>query len=151
MTAARRRQRSSAGGSETFRRGRVPRVPLGFANPPTYSIGLNSSQYAADFRDITSGSTGAFNAVAGYDLVTGWGTPKAALIFSLSSNCSATVTLAPQDQRDGVTIPASEERFMAGYLDICLRQQAVTQAQYNAAINALSKVKPTADLPQPPG
>ena len=54
---------------------------LGFINPAIYGIGLGAS-YASDFHDITSGSNppaagdgSGFNAVPGYDLVTGWGSP----------------------------------------------------------------------------
>ena len=57
-------QQSLAGGGTT----------LGFLNPTIYSIGVGSS-YDSDFHDITSGSNGAFKAVVGYDLVTGWGSP----------------------------------------------------------------------------
>lgn len=55
--------------------------PLGFLNPAIYAIG-ESSSYASDFHDITTGnntspnSPGKFYAVAGYDLCTGWGTPN---------------------------------------------------------------------------
>ena len=45
---------------------------LGFINPAIYKIGLNS-KYLSNFHDITAGSNGGFNAVTGYDLVTGWG------------------------------------------------------------------------------
>ena len=48
---------------------------LGFLNPLIYTIGLGSS-YSTAFHDITSGSNGAYSAVKGYDLVTGWGTPN---------------------------------------------------------------------------
>ncbi len=47
---------------------------LGFLNPALYRIGVGSS-YDSDFHDITSGSNGMFTAVAGFDLVTGWGSP----------------------------------------------------------------------------
>jgi subtilase family serine protease len=47
---------------------------LGFINPYLYSFGLSSS-YATDFHDITSGRSGSYSAVTGYDLVTGWGSP----------------------------------------------------------------------------
>jgi subtilase family serine protease len=53
---------------------------LGFINPTIYSIG-GSSSYDTDFHDITSGNNlccgqkKGFNAVTGYDLVTGWGSP----------------------------------------------------------------------------
>ncbi len=46
----------------------------GFIDPVIYPLGLGSG-YAAAFHDITSGSNG-FPAVAGYDLVTGWGSPN---------------------------------------------------------------------------
>ena len=48
---------------------------LGFINPFLYSFGVSSS-YGTDFHDITSGKSGSFSAVAGYDLVTGWGSPN---------------------------------------------------------------------------
>ena len=49
--------------------------PIGFLNPYLYSFGLGSS-HATDFHDITSGKSGSFSAVTGYDLVTGWGSPN---------------------------------------------------------------------------
>ena len=48
---------------------------IGFINPFLYSFGLSSS-YSTDFHDITSGKSGSFSAVTGYDLVTGWGSPN---------------------------------------------------------------------------
>src|SRR5271166_5388093 len=48
---------------------------IGFINPYLYSFGLGSS-YATDFHDITSGKSGSYSAVTGYDLVTGWGSPN---------------------------------------------------------------------------
>jgi subtilase family serine protease len=54
---------------------------VGFINPALYSIGI-SSNYSGAFHDITSGGNpptsgdgSGFNAVPGYDLVTGWGSP----------------------------------------------------------------------------
>ena len=56
---------------------------LGFLNPAIYAIG-GSTQYAADFHDITSGYNGMFTAVGGFDLVTGFGSPQGqALIDAL--------------------------------------------------------------------
>jgi kumamolisin len=49
--------------------------PIGFLNPFLYSFGLGSS-HGTDFHDITSGKSGSFSAVTGYDLVTGWGSPN---------------------------------------------------------------------------
>lgn len=48
---------------------------LGFINPYLYSFGVSSS-YNTDFHDITSGKSGSYSAVKGYDLVTGWGSPN---------------------------------------------------------------------------
>ncbi len=51
---------------------------LGFFNPTVYSLGLGS-KYATSFHDITVGNNGTathFPAVAGYDLATGWGSPR---------------------------------------------------------------------------
>jgi kumamolisin len=57
---------------------------LGFINPTLYSIGVSSS-YDTDFHDITSGKSGSYSAVTGYDLVTGWGSMNgAALINALA-------------------------------------------------------------------
>ena len=53
--------------------------PVGFINPTIYA-----STYAADFHDITSGTSGSYSAVVGYDLVTGWGSPTAKLISALA-------------------------------------------------------------------
>ncbi len=46
----------------------------GFINPAIYQIGVGS-MFSTYFHDITSGSNGGYNAVKGYDLVTGWGSP----------------------------------------------------------------------------
>lgn len=48
------------------------KATVGFLNPTLYGIGVGPS-YHNDFHDITSGSNGKYSAVAGYDLVTGWG------------------------------------------------------------------------------
>ena len=56
--------------------------PVGFLNPSLYAIGQGGN-YTADFHDITSGKSGSYSANTGFDLVTGWGSPKAALINAL--------------------------------------------------------------------
>jgi subtilase family serine protease len=55
---------------------------IGFINPTIYSIGVGSS-YKTDFHDVTSGKSGSYSAVTGYDLVTGWGSPNAGLLGAL--------------------------------------------------------------------
>lgn len=71
---------------------------IGFLNPALYSIG-QSANYANDFHDIIGGSnnccgeTYAYNAVAGYDLVSGWGTPNGANLIADLMLQSASFTL----------------------------------------------------------
>jgi hypothetical protein len=61
----------------------------------------NSTTYAADFHDITSGNNGVWLATVGYDAVTGLGSPKgsaivSALIGSSASTAVATRTVATE-------------------------------------------------------
>ncbi|RDI99010.1 hypothetical protein DVT68_10985 [Dyella solisilvae] len=55
---------------------------VGNFNATIYPQNITST-YATDFHDITSGKSGSYSAVTGYDLVTGWGSPKAGLITTL--------------------------------------------------------------------
>jgi subtilase family serine protease len=72
---------------------------LGFINPAVYTIGKGSS-YTSDFHDITSGNNNnghgkSFNAVVGYDLVTGWGSPNGQnLINALAGSTTPSFTLS---------------------------------------------------------
>ena len=65
-----------------------------FVNPQLYSLGT-SSNYDNYFHDITSGSNAngygqQYDAVTGYDLVTGWGSPNGqAMITSLTPAATA--------------------------------------------------------------
>jgi subtilase family serine protease len=61
-----------------------PGKTIGFINPNVYSENANGSTYAADFHDITSGTSGSYSAVTGFDLVTGWGSPTVSLISALT-------------------------------------------------------------------
>ncbi|HEY1963995.1 MAG TPA: hypothetical protein VGG59_03650 [Acidobacteriaceae bacterium] len=61
--------------------------PIGFLNPTIYSQNVTSS-YGTDFHDITSGTSGSYSAVTGYDLVTGWGSPNTGLISALTGSSS---------------------------------------------------------------
>jgi subtilase family serine protease len=65
------------------------RGTVGFINPALYNLGVSASRSSA-FHDITSGSNpptagdgSGFNAVPGYDLVTGWGSPSGAALINL--------------------------------------------------------------------
>ncbi len=61
--------------------------PAGFINPTIYAQNVTSS-YATNFHDITSGTSGSYSAVTGYDLVTGWGSPTPALLGALTGQQS---------------------------------------------------------------
>jgi len=67
---------------------------VGFINPAIYAIGKSTS-FTSDFHDITSGNNRnaqgkSFNAVSGYDLVTGWGSPNGQnLINALAGGAAA--------------------------------------------------------------
>jgi subtilase family serine protease len=80
---------------------------LGFLNPLIYPI-AESSSYTSDFHDITSGNNNngkgkSYNAVTGYDLVTGWGSPNGQnLINALAGSTSPSFTLS--DSPSSVTI-----------------------------------------------
>ena len=60
--------------------GNAPLGGIGFLNPSLYIL-AEGSPYATDLHDISSGNNDtqnqpvSWNAVAGYDLVTGWGSP----------------------------------------------------------------------------
>jgi subtilase family serine protease len=57
---------------------------LGLINPALYKIGADSTRYAHDFFDVTTGNNAAVSGIPGYsaspgwDPVTGLGTPNAA-------------------------------------------------------------------------
>ncbi len=61
---------------------------LGYINPTLYNMASQAATYAADFNDIQDGSnnnywgtnTNIYKAVTGYDLCTGLGSPKCAMI-----------------------------------------------------------------------
>jgi subtilase family serine protease len=55
----------------------------------------------SDFHDITSGSNGGFSAKAGYDFVTGIGTPKVSLVVAGLLGASATVVTSGQTTGSG--------------------------------------------------
>jgi subtilase family serine protease len=50
--------------------------PAGFLNATLYGLSLNVTEYNSIFHDVTVGGNGKFNAVTGYDLVTGLGSPS---------------------------------------------------------------------------
>jgi len=84
--------------------------PVGMINPALYAVGTGSS-YASDFHDSTSGTSNCctpgegFNAVDGYDLVTGWGSPTGqSLIDALAGPAATGFTLTNSTQTTGLPI-----------------------------------------------
>ena len=63
--------------------------PIGFLNPTIYAQNV-TSVYTTDFHDITSGTSGSYSAVVGYDLVTGWGSPNGAAMINALAPLPAT-------------------------------------------------------------
>ncbi len=84
--------------------GKAPKGGLGFINPALYAIGEGSS-YANDFHDVSGGSNGGFQAVTGYDLVTGWGSPKGQnLINALAGAPASGFTLKNSAMPNGLFV-----------------------------------------------
>jgi hypothetical protein len=69
----------------------------GFINPAIYTENATSA-YATDFHDVTSGTSGSYSAVTGYDLVTGWGSPNGSGLIN---------ALAPVSKSPNFSISAS--------------------------------------------
>jgi subtilase family serine protease len=63
--------------------------PIGFLNPTIYAQNVTSA-YTTNFHDITSGASGSYSAVTGYDLVTGWGSPNSGLMAALTGTTTQT-------------------------------------------------------------
>ena len=86
--------------------------PLGLLDPALYRV-LGSPAYPHDFHDITSGSNG-YHAGAGWDPITGLGSPNvAALLPNLTagattvSNLGTSVFVAPRFGRAPLTVTAT--------------------------------------------
>ena len=79
---------------------------IGFLNPTIYAQNVTSA-YAADFHDITSGTSGSYSATTGYDLVTGWGSPNSGLLAALTGSTTTTPT-------NDFTIAATSPTIAAG-------------------------------------
>jgi kumamolisin len=85
---------------------------VGFINPALYNILRSTTNYNNSFHDITSGSNG-YSAHAGWDPVTGVGTPKANVVIPLiaglgylppMTNLVATLTVSNKNPSTGVAV-----------------------------------------------
>lgn len=85
-------------------------LPPVWASPAIWNIGRTPAAYAVGMNDITTGTATSYisggithGAVVGYDLATGWGTPKSALIDQMAcvvcSGTTATVGTPPMCTR----------------------------------------------------
>jgi subtilase family serine protease len=91
--------------------------PIGFANPALYAIGSSPTEYARDFNDITTGDNdmgasngGWFDALTGYDMASGLGSPIAAnLVADLCPTPSTTGTPTGTTVTDTVTTPGTTQ------------------------------------------
>jgi subtilase family serine protease len=75
---------------------------IGFIDPVIYPAALGSS-YSTLFHDTTSGSCGTYSAITGYDLCTGWGSPKTTGLINLLAG-SSTPSFTLSDSPGSLTI-----------------------------------------------
>jgi len=131
------------------------RGTVGFINPALYNLGL-SSNYSSVLHDITSGGNpptagggSGFNAVPGYDLVTGWGSPAGAALIDQLAGASANSAPAPAAAAAGATAASYGRVFMYPKRGQSEAQQATDQsecAQWAATQTALGVSKESAYL-----
>jgi subtilase family serine protease len=92
-------------------------APIGFANPSLYTI-AGSSSYGHDFNDITSGNNDEgvsngdyFEAMTGYDMASGLGTPIAAnlvpALCSMATPLTTTQTVTEPGTTTTITTPGT--------------------------------------------
>jgi hypothetical protein len=78
------------------------RQPVGLINAAVYALG-NSADYPSTFNDVTVGdnastfSPNAYFATAGYDLCTGWGTPKGQKLIDALAGLADNLQLSPAE------------------------------------------------------
>jgi kumamolisin len=70
---------------------------LGFVTPVLYSLGANPPPGGSPFHDVTSGSNCVGSAGVGWDVVTGWGSPDATLLYEhiVAAFVNLTVSASP--------------------------------------------------------
>ncbi len=76
---------------------------IGFLNPAIYAQNITSA-YTTDFHDITSGTSGSFSAVTGYDLVTGWGSPNGQNLINALAPTATSPTFSLTASPGSVTV-----------------------------------------------
>jgi len=100
---------------------------LGFIDPLIYPIGLSSS-YHTDFHDITSGTSGSYSAVTGFDLVTGWGSPNGTNLINALAPASSTpafsLSASAASVTDGSTGTSAVTESVTGGFDTAVTLSA---------------------------
>lgn len=88
--------------------------------PRLYSQASSSSSTASSFHDVTSGSNANFTATAGFDAVTGLGTPVASSIVNILAGTSSsaspqtqTIVSAPVQQSLSKAVPVGNQAPLA--------------------------------------
>ena len=105
---------------------------IGFINPMLYSIGTGST-YSSNFHDITSGTSGSFSAVQGYDLVTGWGSMNGANLLN---------TLGGSTSQAGFSLSATDVTVAAGSSATSTVTESVTGG-FNTQVTFTTTGKPS--------
>lgn len=107
-------------------------LSLGQSNKLIYDD-VNAGNYASDFRDVTQGNNGAFQAGPNWDHPTGWGSPKATSFLShIGSTAPAgTLTGTITDASSGQPIGGAVITIMPGDF------QRTTMADGTYSINLL--------------
>ncbi len=118
-------------------------------NGATQTLPMLYSLPSSDFHDITSGSNGTYSATAGYDLVTGLGTPIANLLVPALAGFGA-------NQSPTISGPASASLTQNGSLKFSSANgNAISVADASAGTNAdsltLSVAHGTLTLPSTSG
>jgi hypothetical protein len=84
--------------------------PLPNVQASLYSLASNATSYSNDFHDVTTGSNGSApldSATAGYDLVTGLGTPKVAALVQRLVGAQASAVVTTASATNGKSVSAS--------------------------------------------
>ena len=121
---------------------------VGFLNPTIYGIG-KSDIYASLMNDIIKGdntspaSPNNFKALAGYDLATGWGSPKPAILSALGGPATGSLPLAVQPLAGSALISTDAQPI---YVTIA----GVTNASVIGTISGTTNVLVFANDGQPP-
>jgi uncharacterized repeat protein (TIGR01451 family) len=131
------------------------KAPLGFINPTIYAL-AQGANYASLFHDIVVGNntnnvqTTNYNAVPGYDLCTGWGTPNGpglipALVATASNNISYSPVIPAPKQPWGNTLSTMNGTDPNGLWFLFLRDDSAngySGTNYNGWALSLTTANP---------